>query len=781
MSGLPRELLKWLQSLDLTYSVKNVKRDFSNGFLVAEIFSRYYVADVEMHSYDNGLSLTKKLDNWQQLKKFFAKNNITIPPNLIDDVVHSKSQEAAAELISIVYSLLTGRTINAPKFTQLDPADPSSDPAYTRPNASALLSSNMKESEMATTLQDQTTAAARAKALIDDHSDVQRSMRETEPARYALPPGGTTSGTSMQRMLRGPPKPVPQEIEAAQVRFQEVRVTAVDRNIAQLRASRDAHLHGGNSFASSTAAPVEPVISSGGGAGPPPQPPPTSGTVDVVALLSDVTLSHCPEILSYLGAAQSPRAFGELVGSLALLPLAEVQTLFQTATATAAEPLANACRAEPGNAWQVFALLTPPLANANAAPAFDAVCDFLIAFGKALADDRYGSVVLTKYALPFLLPLLHSLTPAKAPRLLSLVYAFVKDTAAAHIDAIRALQEALDDQKAFVTLLPYLVTLEPAFEDDLFNLYIYYGVMALDLKESRLRAAAIGVLAVLADVRYNLILELLPKLGAIDDPWWEVQAQMARLCATLLRRMPAEQSTGPLDLLAKALSSRCHATQILALSAAAPTLSTYPDLLPPFIDSLLSLPSDKRIPLLEAGPASAVEVAIAGGAAMEAATLPPVWPALEVATELMASARARKLDTLELPYAEVLTALVPAVSTASSPAGWAEWLKVNKDYLYVALCEEALCPGVSSFILALFKCVAQDALPTFSTLLTSLKIMCDHGDVGGICHRTVVRLLSDLYDMGPPFAEAITELVTKQFDKPMLSAFDELVKKVEGA
>ena len=65
--SLSRELIRWIQSLDLSIQIKNPRRDLSNEFAMAEIFSCYYPSDVEMFSYENATSQQRKSANWELL------------------------------------------------------------------------------------------------------------------------------------------------------------------------------------------------------------------------------------------------------------------------------------------------------------------------------------------------------------------------------------------------------------------------------------------------------------------------------------------------------------------------------------------------------------------------------------------------------------------------------------------------------------------------------------------------------------------------------------------
>lgn len=68
-SSLPREVLQWLDMLDLSYAVRNPRMDLSNGFLVAEILTRKFPTELSILTFYNAQKTDLKTDNWQQIQK----------------------------------------------------------------------------------------------------------------------------------------------------------------------------------------------------------------------------------------------------------------------------------------------------------------------------------------------------------------------------------------------------------------------------------------------------------------------------------------------------------------------------------------------------------------------------------------------------------------------------------------------------------------------------------------------------------------------------------------
>lgn len=111
---LSREILKWIQSLDLSHSFKSVTRDFSNGYLIAEILSLHYPSLVHMESFENINSKDGKLHNWEYIRVLLHKQKIEFPC-LTDDFINeivtcsSKGGINMELLLNELYLHLTGK------------------------------------------------------------------------------------------------------------------------------------------------------------------------------------------------------------------------------------------------------------------------------------------------------------------------------------------------------------------------------------------------------------------------------------------------------------------------------------------------------------------------------------------------------------------------------------------------------------------------------------------------------------------------------------------------
>ena len=154
---MPREVMKWIQSLDLSYKIKNINRDLKNGFAVAEMLSRYpvphlvqseYKVDsyyrVNMQQFSNGSSFSERTTNWRYLTDILTKfYKIPFTFDYAERILNG-APNAASDFLLILYKTLTKRSVKVlnkvdetDKFKQY--AEVNVLPKYMRPTANLLV------------------------------------------------------------------------------------------------------------------------------------------------------------------------------------------------------------------------------------------------------------------------------------------------------------------------------------------------------------------------------------------------------------------------------------------------------------------------------------------------------------------------------------------------------------------------------------------------------------------------------------------------------------------
>eukprot|EP00762_Andalucia_godoyi_P002821 ANDGO_04399.mRNA.1 hypothetical protein GUITHDRAFT_163395 len=825
MAGLPREILKWLQSLDLSYSVKNVKRDFSNGFLVAEIFSRYFPSDVQMHSFDNGIALKKRLDNWTLLYKFFRKRGIDIDWTECESVVHSKP-DAAVPFIAHVYSILTNKQIQIkpPSFeAEVDV------PAFALPTASTTVKAALTNSELASHPDNQ-YAPQRSAVVLGEHYQQLKNEKARDPQRFTPQPkklvsptgaaaattginnsksAGATSPQSqsyggIHEHAAGTRSPQTGSVAGSDVgsdsgiQFKEVQVKRLDGGLSQLRAARELSTAAKTSQGSSGG--TQP--SKGG---------PTSGNFSAEELEKFQALSvvsngssaaNASSVLVWLNrfveaqllktedikildpAKDTMVAFFESAGAEDL-PVSSVNAVFASMESKIGQ-LADMMLSSPKEFFRAMSVLTSAFQFAATSNVFLETVELLIRLGQE--SVRRSPVFAWKLFQEFGLPsFAHVMKRSASKRhsLLRVFHSFVSEDVESQMTSIQALQDVLQDGDAFLHSLSLLshVTLADLprgsrIPEKLLDLFLYYAIIGMESASPILRASSLSMLPAVAHESPAHVFNLFGKLGALShDMWWEVQAQLGTIYAALVLSVEdtsrhAEISSQQVEMLAQRvsdfLSSVSHPLAVqIALSELASCVSNNSAVTKSvshaYVEKLLEIPESLRVNLFTDSPLALPLVTPPMCPYGHLSGVLTRWHPIAVCEALVSVVKAEQRENLEVEHMQILRA---ALRMETQPAETTLWGKVYDDlkyYLFAALCDPMLSAISAESLVVIFDILRQYALQSLPTLVSSLKLIFrpDSDPDLLICQEIANQFLVTLLQRGEPFSDSLRAVAKK--------------------
>ncbi|CAH8594003.1 unnamed protein product [Heterobilharzia americana] len=185
MAGIPREVLRWLLSLNINLHHRKLKWHVSNGVLAAEIIHNYQPKVVDLGKFIDGQSIEVRLRNWKLIQQVFHKLNIFIPPEVIEGVVHNKSN-AGLIFLTLLYELLTQKKlVDDVTFDPTDLEYQFSLPVYARSCLAKFIKDNVASSELKTE-PDLFCNQKKVQSLALAYKNMKLTERMAEPRRYRV-------------------------------------------------------------------------------------------------------------------------------------------------------------------------------------------------------------------------------------------------------------------------------------------------------------------------------------------------------------------------------------------------------------------------------------------------------------------------------------------------------------------------------------------------------------------------------------------------------------------
>lgn len=203
---LDREVLRWLQSLDLSFAVKDARRDLASGYVVAEAVSRYHL-DLPLHAFDQSHALEHKRANWGQLLRFFAGKGLMqgVTRGDVEELIHGNATATAA-FVGALYECLTGRRAAAEQAEQpaggAHPRAAAAVPSFARPTAATVAAAASRQPAVEAISDDRLRAVV-VGAAVAQYEQALVVDRLQNPQRHAgRGPGGAQARRAAASLAR---------------------------------------------------------------------------------------------------------------------------------------------------------------------------------------------------------------------------------------------------------------------------------------------------------------------------------------------------------------------------------------------------------------------------------------------------------------------------------------------------------------------------------------------------------------------------------------------------